>query len=527
MELLAHISARTSNKDDIKFRAQARNYVIFSPDSRLKSLGSHNTTSGKRTESSAGSSQGLDVRDFAYVDDTQLAIAALESQLITSSLRKAAQLQSGSGYDPLGASYEEAFDRIDSTPSKKPQGAPPQGNPNAGGNHTNSTEASTQIRDQPDPSQSDLSITVPLQKEASSSPVPASSLPRWQGLLGDAAQVRNQSSPPKRREGSSSWSNDDLPVELPSTYSISDETSKGSNTAQSHSLERFKTPTRPRRRPSPVSINPVDLAPEKPVSGLTVQCGTSTPKGRAVKLAPPDFPANTAPGLSSRKRVRPASPDHRPSSKKESAADSTATEQPGTQPQSRSLSQAAIDTTLKDVAETRDKTSSASKLPPLSFLIEPPRPDTSIAPRPTTFMTPNLRALKEDPKLGLSDRYHPKYIARAIRPKERGYWTFTPSGPQWTATLEREFWEFMTRLIEGGNVGWGVWCVRTPSEESSSNGDLDAKAEVRGRLGEVRVFCWGEIVEHVYLLLYIASKSKHRKGNPVWCDASGEVVVRM
>jgi hypothetical protein len=44
---------------------------------------------------------------------------------------------------------------------------------------------------------------------------------------------------------------------------------------------------------------------------------------------------------------------------------------------------------------------------------------------------------------------------------------------------------------------------------------------------EVRVFCWGEVVRHVYLMLYVASKSKVRKLGLKWIDAEGEVVVQM
>ena len=43
----------------------------------------------------------------------------------------------------------------------------------------------------------------------------------------------------------------------------------------------------------------------------------------------------------------------------------------------------------------------------------------------------------------------------------------------------------------------------------------------------VRVFCWGEVVKHVYLMLYVASKSKVRKLGLKWEDAGGEIVVRM
>jgi hypothetical protein len=45
--------------------------------------------------------------------------------------------------------------------------------------------------------------------------------------------------------------------------------------------------------------------------------------------------------------------------------------------------------------------------------------------------------------------------------------------------------------------------------------------------GPVRVFCWGEVVMHVYLLLYLSSSSKVRKLGLQWIDAEGLVVVQM
>ena len=64
-------------------------------------------------------------------------------------------------------------------------------------------------------------------------------------------------------------------------------------------------------------------------------------------------------------------------------------------------------------------------------------------------------------------------------------------------------------MIGPGRVGWGVWCTR------------EADTLV------VRVYCWGEVARHVYLMLYVASKSKVRKLGLNWVDADGEVVVQM
>ena len=53
------------------------------------------------------------------------------------------------------------------------------------------------------------------------------------------------------------------------------------------------------------------------------------------------------------------------------------------------------------------------------------------------------------------------------------------------------------------------------------------RLESVGGLGLVKVFCWGEVVPHVYLLLYVASNNRVRKSGLQWVDAEGEVVVRM
>ena len=93
-------------------------------------------------------------------------------------------------------------------------------------------------------------------------------------------------------------------------------------------------------------------------------------------------------------------------------------------------------------------------------------------------------------------------------------------------------------------MGWGVWCTREAFDQEcrplgaskeGTNGDgtatvhPDASVSVTPRsngLGRVRVFCWGEVVEHVYLLLYVASRSRIRKVGAVWVDADEEVVIR-
>lgn len=86
-------------------------------------------------------------------------------------------------------------------------------------------------------------------------------------------------------------------------------------------------------------------------------------------------------------------------------------------------------------------------------------------------------------------------------------------------------------MVGSGSLGWGVWVCRGEcAEETQEVGPDGAERETfesMGRLGPVRVFCWGEVVEHVYLLLYVASRSKIRKLKLIWVDAEEKVVIRM
>lgn len=93
--------------------------------------------------------------------------------------------------------------------------------------------------------------------------------------------------------------------------------------------------------------------------------------------------------------------------------------------------------------------------------------------------------------------------------------------------LQREFWEYLRGFVEGGQAGWGVTCFREDDEgrETVDDGDDDdGRAE---GLGVVRVYCWGEVVGHVYLLLFVASQSKVKRTGARWVDAGGLTVVEM
>jgi hypothetical protein len=142
--------------------------------------------------------------------------------------------------------------------------------------------------------------------------------------------------------------------------------------------------------------------------------------------------------------------------------------------------------------------------PELPTSIRPPAPQPTLQ-RFETHITESLQYLGEN--VNLAQCYKPVFVSRDLRQSERGCWIFDTTS--WPAQLRIDFCQFLAKMIESGRVGWGVWCVRELAEL------------------EVRVFCWGEVVRHVYLMLYVASKSKVRKLGLKWIDAEGEVVVQM
>ncbi|OQO04204.1 hypothetical protein B0A48_10814 [Cryoendolithus antarcticus] len=153
------------------------------------------------------------------------------------------------------------------------------------------------------------------------------------------------------------------------------------------------------------------------------------------------------------------------------------------------------------------QTTSLSAQPTLPITIQPPPPETSLGPL-ESHITPTLAFLASQPSLTSS--YKPVLLARELRPTERGCWTF--STDSWHAGDQTAFFDFLQKMISEGRVGWGVHCIREIGESGQ---------------GMVKVFCWGEVVMHVYLLLYAASKSKVSKMGLQWVDAEGKIVVQM
>ena len=110
-------------------------------------------------------------------------------------------------------------------------------------------------------------------------------------------------------------------------------------------------------------------------------------------------------------------------------------------------------------------------------------------------------------ELDLAKRFQPASQVRALLPMERGYWLVDCAG--WEDDLKRSAWAFLDDYVRKGAAGWGTTCRR----------DRD--------FSWIRVYCWGGVVGHLYLVLYLMSKRKVLYTGTRWVAADGRAVVVM
>jgi hypothetical protein len=188
----------------------------------------------------------------------------------------------------------------------------------------------------------------------------------------------------------------------------------------------------------------------------------------------------------------------------------------------------SLGTTSEDVSFVQDTPIRSPRLPLSSSpirhyhgTIHPPPPKTSVDPlAPQSLFTPYLLLLAR--QLSLSSRYRPRIQSRPLRPFERGYWSV--SMRVWDEGLRGRAWSALSRYVRSGRAGWGVWASREGAidTEGLHNG---MEREFAG--DELRAYCWGEVVGHIYLLLYLVSERKIKGKGVRWVDGEGRVVIIM
>ncbi|KAL2017813.1 hypothetical protein VTK56DRAFT_1615 [Thermocarpiscus australiensis] len=125
--------------------------------------------------------------------------------------------------------------------------------------------------------------------------------------------------------------------------------------------------------------------------------------------------------------------------------------------------------------------------------------------RPEDMITEVLASLARE--LNLEKRFQPASQTRDLRPFERGYWLVDCSS--WEPALKRSAWGFLTDYLGKGAAGWGTSCRR----------DRD--------FSWIRLYCWGCVVGHMYLVLYLMSRRRVLYTGASWIGGDGKAVVVM
>ncbi|OCL05587.1 hypothetical protein AOQ84DRAFT_94655 [Glonium stellatum] len=168
---------------------------------------------------------------------------------------------------------------------------------------------------------------------------------------------------------------------------------------------------------------------------------------------------------------------------------------------------------------TQGSSSDAALCLSIPLEVLPPGPRVSEF-TPTTWpsqSTEALNMLKDAPEN--SGRFKPACTTRELAVDERGYWKIETAN--WHYKLQYTLWHDLANFIRRGDAGWGITLHREPpSSKNESYGGVNG-------LGQVQLYCWGELVEHTYLLLWLYSNGKVQGSGLQWIDSADAVVVQM
>jgi hypothetical protein len=147
------------------------------------------------------------------------------------------------------------------------------------------------------------------------------------------------------------------------------------------------------------------------------------------------------------------------------------------------------------------------------WVIPPPPAVGERRPSRDSILSPSLRQLLLDPQC--KGRYNPETVQRDLKWFDRGYWYVDTSS--WNSQLQMEFWQGMAEFIRRGHAGWSLWISR---------GNFEAPPP-QNELGEVHVWCHAYLIEHVYVLMWVMSSSKIVHVRAEWRIADGTAIVSM
>lgn len=173
----------------------------------------------------------------------------------------------------------------------------------------------------------------------------------------------------------------------------------------------------------------------------------------------------------------------------------------------------------REIAQEKRHPDSYKEVP---LEIHPPRPYPSTA-HYSTHLTPPLRTLSRT--LPLADLFKPSFQTRSLDKLERGHWYIQIK--DWDEVRKAKFWQFLTIFISEGRAGWGVWCSKEVESDSNNTGSSKENRDPEAMREVVKVYCWGEVVREVWLMLWLASAKRILNTGARWVDAQGETVFEM
>ncbi|KAH6898942.1 hypothetical protein B0T10DRAFT_474121 [Thelonectria olida] len=154
-----------------------------------------------------------------------------------------------------------------------------------------------------------------------------------------------------------------------------------------------------------------------------------------------------------------------------------------------------------DAGPTPSSSSSVAMECSNSLEIRPTSPPVGIINLdPSDFISEKMEKLAKD----MAHRWCPD-AKRDIDPFERGYWLVDCT--LWTPEDRFHAWGFIYNYLRKGQAGWGTWCRR------GKNHDW------------IRLYCWGHVAQHMYLMLYIASRRIMKHTGARWYGPDGHLVL--
>ena len=460
MEVLAHIGAPSGKRDDDRYEAQARAYAEFQP-LHLINLSRHldNVSFSTDEEETANLLEATCEQSPDFIDDTQLAIAGLQTDLLTKSLRKRLNNDSQryTSSDKVALTDEYARGSLSQDLSRSSVGSLPSQRYQDNANFYFSSHTNSRRHQAPY-----MAI-----REGNSFGV---------AFIGVSKSTKNAARQPVCPSWPSQQKGEDLLSSRSSHYkAMSSPDARHLLRSQDVSFKRL-----------PNQVEP----------------GMSDKKEEATRDLLPNAESRENQQRVSKERSMVADGKGKMPIEQTSPDEST---QLRDQEQSRFIKEAEGSS-----IDFRDQS--------YDFTVQNPPVGTSKEiPSQLNDAATTLKKLPTIP--ALQDRFNPVERVRELGQYERAKWTVDTS--QWPTKAQLKFWEWLQDHGKDGRLGWNITFWREHDKDADEN-------TIRNSLGTVTVFCWPEVIEHIYLALYVASRSRIAgSGATLTTGARGELILRM